>query len=124
MRLVIIADDLTGAADTGACFADAGLATLIDFGGSRPTDVDVLVISTETRDATAKEAAEVVRKTVAPLKTWQGGDDGVVFYKKIDSGLRGHPRDELLALMEALNDHRWAAVHRWRSRGSERAADA
>ena len=28
-QLLIVADDLTGAADTGACFARAGLGTVI-----------------------------------------------------------------------------------------------
>ena len=28
-RLIIIADDLTGAADTAACFAQAGLRTVV-----------------------------------------------------------------------------------------------
>ncbi len=100
-RLIIVADDLTGAADTGACFADAGLATVIPLGGAPAPPADVVVLSTESRDLTAAEAARAVATAVAP---WTGaaGDAGRPwFYKKIDSALRGHPRAELLAMLAA-----------------------
>ena len=45
---VIIADDLTGAADTGAAFADAGLSTIIPLAGTICPPADIVVLSTES----------------------------------------------------------------------------
>ena len=112
IQLVIVADDLTGAADTGACFANAGLATVIPLSGAAIPDADVIVLSTESRDMTESDAAQSVAAAVARLTAGNGNPDGrrvpnsVWFYKKIDSALRGHPRAELLATMEAIGARR------------------
>ena len=39
-QLAIVADDLTGAADTGACFANAGFSTVISLSGTAISDAD------------------------------------------------------------------------------------
>ena len=110
--LFIIADDLTGAADTGACFANAGLATVIPLSGAAIPDADVVVLSTESRDMTERDAAQSVTAAVARLTAGIGTPEGrrdphcAWFYKKIDSALRGHPRAELIATMEALGETR------------------
>lgn len=101
-QVIIIADDLTGAADTGAGFARAGLATLVAL---RPTQKlpagDVLVLSTESRHLPREAAAERVRRAVAQITRYLGGDPPWI-YKKVDSTLRGHPGPELAAVMEAM----------------------
>ncbi|MCC7021837.1 MAG: four-carbon acid sugar kinase family protein [Thermomicrobiales bacterium] len=99
-QLAIIADDLTGAADTSACFADAGYATVIPLGGAAAPAADVVALTTESRDMDAAEAAETVRGAVSGLRPRDGGLPHWI-YKKIDSALRGHPRDELFATMDA-----------------------
>ena len=101
--LAIVADDLTGAADTSACFADAGRRTVIPFTTVAPGDVDVLALSTESRDLAEVEAAEAVYRAILSMAAsapprW--------LYKKVDSALRGHPREELLAAMSALGTRR------------------
>jgi uncharacterized protein YgbK (DUF1537 family) len=108
-QLVIIADDLTGAADTGACFGSVGFATVIALSGGMIPDADVVVLSTESRDMSATDAAHSVSEAVARLDAGRGStsegsstSDCVWIYKKMDSALRGHPRDELLAAMEAI----------------------
>ncbi len=133
-QFVIIADDLTGAADTGACFASAGLATVIPFADSPLPAADVIALSTETRDLAAADAARIVSQAIRNLTTDTSPDArdegsskplslthldtgrGRVpgeravrvsptprwIYKKLDSALRGHPRDELLAAMAAI----------------------
>jgi D-threonate/D-erythronate kinase len=108
-QLAIIADDLTGAADTGACFAEAGLATVIALSSAAIPDADVVVLSTESRDISASDAARAVKGAVARLADGEGDDSAlrsdsnrVWIYKKMDSALRGHPREELLAAMEAI----------------------
>lgn len=101
--LAIVADDLTGAADTSACFADAGWRTVIPFTSIAPANVDVLALSTESRDMAAIDAAEAVYRAILSMAAnapprW--------VYKKIDSAMRGHPRDELLAAMNAVGTRR------------------
>jgi uncharacterized protein YgbK (DUF1537 family) len=108
-QILIIADDLTGAADTGAAFANAGWLTLIipllDQGRLEPTaqvpESDVLVVSTESRGLAREEAAAQVRRAVHQIKS--EGEAGLPYvYKKIDSTLRGHTGAELAAAMDAL----------------------
>ena len=108
-QLTIVADDLTGAADTGVCFAEAGLATVIALSGATIPDADVVVLTTESRDLSASDAARAVTEAVRRLTAGEGEhSEGhskshcVWFYKKMDSALRGHPRDELLAAMDAV----------------------
>ena len=108
-QLVIVADDLTGAADTGACFAAAGLARSSACRTRRcrrRVDADVIVVSTESRDLDGTAAAEAVRSALIAIGAGQGDAGPRWIYKKIDSALRGHPRDELLAAMEAIGTTR------------------
>jgi uncharacterized protein YgbK (DUF1537 family) len=106
MQLAILADDLTGAADAGGTFASAGFSTVIALGESRVEDVDVLVLSTDSRELDAASAADANRraarsllpKTPLPPPRW--------VYKKIDSALRGHPCAELLAVMTEMGETR------------------
>lgn len=105
-RLAILADDLTGAADTGAAFAATGLRTVVLLSPDAPipVDADVLVLSSESRALAAPQAVEATRRCAARIQTWRGGDAAVRVYKKVDSTLRGHPGVELAALMEALGE--------------------
>ena len=99
-HILIIADDLTGAADAGAAFANAGWLTLIILDPTaQAPEIDVPVISTESRDLVRKEAAAQVSRAVHQIKS-----EGKIsyIYKKIDSTLRGHPEAELAAVMDAL----------------------
>jgi uncharacterized protein YgbK (DUF1537 family) len=104
--LVIIADDLTGAADTGSCFATEGFTTFILMRTMTAFDADVIVSSTESRDLDAVEASAVVGRTVRGLLGLPAARSERWYYKKIDSALRGHPRDELLATMTAVGADR------------------
>jgi uncharacterized protein YgbK (DUF1537 family) len=101
-QLVIVADDLTGAADAGACFADAGLGTAIRLSSTADPNADVVAVSTESRDRDGAAAVAAVRSTLSRIVGGQGNAAPRWVYKKIDSALRGHPRDELLAAMEAI----------------------
>ena len=125
-RLIIIADDLTGAADTAACFAQAGLRTVValdeavvflenpasfiesvpgaGFFSDLPTVAlpEVFSLSTDSRQVTADEAARRVRRAVDWLRKNRFETPGTFYYKKIDSLLRGHPAFELAAMLDAL----------------------
>jgi uncharacterized protein YgbK (DUF1537 family) len=100
-QLVIVADDLTGAADTGACFAAAGLVTVIGLADTMVPNADVAIVSTESRDLDGAAAAEAVRSVLIAIGSGAGNAAPQWIYKKIDSALRGHPREELFATMEA-----------------------
>lgn len=102
-QIFIIADDLTGAADTGARFAYAGLLTLVALApAAQCPQSDVLVVSTESRHLAADEAATRARLVAGRLqREWEEREPGCL-YKKIDSTLRGHPGPELAAIMDVL----------------------
>ena len=106
VQLAIIADDLTGAADTSSCFAQAGLATLVPFHTSSLPAADVLALSTESRDLTVDAASKAVAGAVQAVMRRADDEPVLWWYKKIDSVLRGHPRDELLAVMETVGVNR------------------
>ena len=103
MQVTVIADDLTGAADTGACFAGRGLTTLVSLHPDHIADADVVVVSSNSRELAANDATEYLGRIGAQIRSL-GADSGWV-YKKIDSTLRGNPDIELAALMDALDTH-------------------
>jgi D-threonate/D-erythronate kinase len=93
MSLTIVADDLTGACDTGSLFAGDGRVPLAIWPAPSPA-APVRVVDTESRALDpAGAAARVARvPALAPASR---------YFKKIDSTLRGHVGAELDALMRA-----------------------
>jgi uncharacterized protein YgbK (DUF1537 family) len=108
---LIIADDLTGAADTGVQFATRGWRSLLALDPSGTSAADILSIYADSRNLpSAGAAAQAVRQLVSALRTQPAYHElnaGFrLIYKKIDSTLRGYPAAELAALMDALGDTR------------------
>lgn len=95
-RCKILADDLTGACDTGVAFALRGLRVIVSLDGV-PLDCDVPVVSTASRNDEAGTAYEKVRTACERLEI--GAKEP--FYKKIDSTLRGPVIAELQACLDA-----------------------
>lgn len=99
--LAVVADDLTGAADTGVQFSQRGLRTvvLLDLAAlSRSSGSDVVVLDTESRGLPAGPARDAVRTACARLRAI-----GVRrLYKKIDSTLRGHVGAEIRGALEGF----------------------
>jgi len=91
----VLADDLTGAMDTGVGFARLGLDTVLTFGDSLPPDTTVAVMSTDSRSDDPETAYRKVKRQAAKFS-------GLYVYKKIDSTLRGNIGTELRAAIEAL----------------------
>ncbi len=94
MQFAIIADDLTGATDSGAQLAHAGYRVAVAFHGSPlpPTDdLDAIVVDTDSRQLDPEKACERVSEAARQLK------DARIFYKKIDSTLRGPIAEEVEA---------------------------
>lgn len=99
--VTIIADDLTGACDTGCLFAGAGpvgvlAAPALTVAGSSAL-TPVITVDTESRALSPREAAAALHAAARPLGERLAA--GPVL-KKIDSTLRGAVGAELTALLE------------------------
>jgi len=99
----IIADDLTGANDTGVQFSKKGYNTIVSILEESgdiiiPHETDVLVIDTETREVDVKTACQRVRNVLKKLNF----SDKDIFYKKVDSTLRGCIGAELEEMINIL----------------------
>lgn len=81
----IVADDFTGACDSGVQFSKKGLRTIVALDYIDNPNCDVLVINSASRALPPKEAYEESRKACRLLKSM----NAKVSYVKIDSTLRG-----------------------------------
>jgi uncharacterized protein YgbK (DUF1537 family) len=94
-RWLIIADDLTGAADCAIAFAKHGLESVVAWDKHRDAgSVAVLSVDTGTRSLCPDDAAKLQVEVLAAHYR-----PGLRLYKKIDSTLRGQPAAELAALL-------------------------
>ncbi|WP_123535698.1 four-carbon acid sugar kinase family protein [Halosimplex salinum] len=92
---LVVADDLTGAMDTGHGFAAGGRTVRVRRSADGDAvEVDVLVVDTDSRDADPETAAAAVTRAVetAPAE---------LVYKKVDSTLRGNVVAEVDAAVAA-----------------------
>lgn len=101
LKLLVIADDFTGALDTGVQFANLGVKTLvtadlvIDY-ESLDNDLEVLVIDTESRYLSFNDSHTTISRIIEQSKKVQ-----VPFiYKKVDSALRGNISSEIKAVLD------------------------
>ena len=105
MKTIIIADDLTGALDTGVQFAAASLRTQVCVDAVIPAqeweraDTQVLCINAGSRHLPPEEAYCIVYDLCVQAK--EHGASCV--YKKTDSALRGNVGAELSAMRAALS---------------------
>ena len=113
-HIIVIADDITGAAEIAGIAFHHGLPVRLlcsSLSITNPTDVvsretEVTVIATDTRSMTEAEAVVETRRIVSSLKlinqknfSKQGRSVGVILFKKTDSALRGHVVAELEVLL-------------------------
>jgi len=102
--ICMLADDLAGACDTGIEFLDIlGQVTVIvdsDAPGKKPASQEALnVWNTESRDLTATEAYEKVKRASRAAFT----EDKRILFKKTDSAFRGNFGYEIAAVMDELH---------------------
>lgn len=95
-QMLILADDLTGAADCGVACAGHGLHTMVVLGDSgTKVRADVLSVDGDTRRLAPSEAvsetARLLRDYLLP--------EGMLLFKKLDSTLRGNVGEELAATL-------------------------
>ena len=101
--IVVIADDITGAAElAGIAFAH-GFKTLLrmELEGRIPC-CDVLVINSDSRSMTENGAVAVTTRLMNALGKM---GDGMTVFKKTDSALRGHIMAELSAMLASPYAH-------------------
>jgi D-threonate/D-erythronate kinase len=101
--ILIIADDLTGAADSAAQFRQAGLSAVVL---ARPARhrftwprAQVVSLSLNTRDASPVAVRHIWERQAPTIRAL--AQDALV-YQKIDSTLRGHPALEVRLLLDYL----------------------
>lgn len=98
----IIADDLTGASDSGVQFASKGIVTHVVLNWEHyyhhVEDARTIVLETDSRSLLPSESYQRVKQTVDKVK--EIGFSHV--YKKIDSTLRGNLGTEIDAIMDTL----------------------
>ncbi|RAH38406.1 four-carbon acid sugar kinase family protein [Halomonas sp. SL1] len=106
-RVAIVADDLTGALDAAAPFASRGAMTRVVVTlehlpmamkrwGMEPPEV--VAVNTESRHLSAQSAIDRVERAVSLLASLSPA----LWFKKIDSTLRGHAVSESLAASREL----------------------
>jgi len=103
-KVLVIADNLTGANDSGVQFKKYGLNTRVILPGSPESlienfgESEVVVVSTETRRMPPGNAYSRVYELSKELQMLNFQH----YYKKVDSTLRGRVAEEIEAAMDAL----------------------
>ena len=97
IRLLVLADDLTGAIDTSVQFSKYGISTLVTIEPSlekiRDMNVEVVAVDMETRHTEKRVASDTVRRLVH-----EANRIGIRWiYIKVDSTLRGNIGSEFEA---------------------------
>jgi uncharacterized protein YgbK (DUF1537 family) len=98
-RWLILADDLTGAADAAVAFARRGHDAEVHWGDTPLAGgAAVSALNLDTRAVSAADAAARHRDALRRFHC------GQTLFKKIDSALRGHPAVEISAIAAVLRD--------------------
>lgn len=97
MLMTIVADDLTGACDTGALFTGRGRVGVFVAPAAPGHEWETAVVDTLTRARDVAGARQGVRETADRIAPRLGAGR---LFKKIDSTMRGHVGAEIDALME------------------------
>jgi len=102
-HIAIIADDLTGASDSGVQFARKGLQTQVIFDvlqiANQAHVTEAVVVDTDSRSVAAEIAYANVKEAAQQVK--EAGFSYV--YKKMDSTLRGNLGTEIDAVMDVMS---------------------
>ncbi|TFH13911.1 four-carbon acid sugar kinase family protein [Candidatus Bathyarchaeota archaeon] len=97
MRIAVIADDLTGALDTGVQFRQWGYTVQLT-DTPRHSTAEVTIINTDTRNKDPETAYNLTHTATLDVA------DHDIIYKKTDSTLRGNPGAELQAILDATSE--------------------
>ena len=109
LRTVIIADDLTGANDTGAILAQDGFHVGTVIRRDRMEDFasfNTLCVSTDSRAMSAEDAYAAIQDAAKLFPR----DPSILYSKRIDSTLRGNVGAEIDAILDYLGEGYTAVV--------------
>ncbi|MBQ2951681.1 MAG: hypothetical protein IJE12_11695 [Prevotella sp.] len=126
--MLIIADDITGAAEIAGIAWRKGLKVrLMVYQPNMPTTPlsswrgaggEALILATDTRSGTEEEAVKTIEYLFAPSTSpLQGGVGVGLIFKKTDSVLRGHVAAELQALMRVTGKQKALLIPQNPSKG-------
>jgi D-threonate/D-erythronate kinase len=105
MAIVIIADDLSGAAELAGIAFSQGYQAEVQRQFDPASEAEVIAVDTDSRSLPAETAAERVRQATTAIAaakpTW--------IFKKVDSLLRGNVRSEIEVLLE-MNEWKRAVL--------------
>jgi uncharacterized protein YgbK (DUF1537 family) len=111
MSLLVIADDLTGAADCAAACVAQGFSAMVLLHSREIEELDVgrietdiVSIDADTRCLVADQAAETTAELVRLCEAGGLLGDGCLIFKKLDSTLRGNVAAELAAMLQAIRN--------------------
>jgi len=113
MQIVVLADDLSGAAELGALGWRYGLTAEVQSEFEPSSSADLCLIDTDSRscpvDAAVRRVAQIARRLIALPP--------VFVFKKVDSLLRGHVLAETRAIARSLGRQRVLLIPANPSRG-------
>ncbi len=100
-KLLVIADDFTGALDTGVQFAKLGaptqlIANYVPNTTEVKKEISVLIVNAQSRHLAQSEAYKLIYQVISEF-----GSTFNFIYKKTDSALRGNIGSELAAAIDA-----------------------
>ncbi len=106
VKVLIIADDFTGALDTGIQFAKYGIETQIItdwklLRASISDTAEVVVVDSETRALSSEKAYEIVKSITGEAVSLHAA----TIFKKTDSALRGNVGAEFQAVLDGTNEN-------------------
>ncbi|MBW8883384.1 MAG: four-carbon acid sugar kinase family protein [Planctomycetia bacterium] len=112
-KIIVLADDLSGAAElAGIAFAH-GLPAEVQRQFEPATGAQLIAIDTDSRHLSAAAAADLVRSITAQVLT----TEPAWIFKKVDSVLRGNVRAEIEAILETTGQSRALLIPANPSRG-------
>ncbi len=110
-KVVVIADDLTGANATGVLISKHGykvatFSSLEKYNNKEHNEFNAVLISTDSRAVEKEKAYDRVKKVIDYFKH----DDVALFCKRIDSTLRGNIGAEIFAVLNNATDDLCAVI--------------
>jgi D-threonate/D-erythronate kinase len=111
--IVVIADDLSGAAELAGIAYSRGLTAEVQRGFDPATDAEVVAVDTDTRHLPPDEASTIVFALAQRILA----ERSRLVFKKVDSVLRGNVRAEIEALLSAFGRQRAVLIPANPSRG-------
>jgi uncharacterized protein YgbK (DUF1537 family) len=105
-QIIVIADDLSGAAELAGIAFAGGLSAEVQRRFDPSSDAQVIAVDTDSRSLSsvdaAQRASEVAEQVAAASPAW--------VFKKVDSVLRGNVRAEIEAILSATGQARAVLV--------------